>query len=88
VIRVKVEVLIASCCTPRDVQTKIVEILREMKAGLPDMHWDVLDITKEPELAVKYGAPITPAIYVDGKLQFMGYPKRSVLESKIRELHG
>jgi thioredoxin family protein len=84
---VRVEVLIASCCTPLDVQKKIVSILQDMKGQVPDLDWNVLDITKEPELAVSYKAPMTPAIYIDGKLEFMGYPKRSILESKIQALN-
>jgi hypothetical protein len=84
---VKVEVLVASCCTPLDVQRRIVSILQEIKGEVPDLDWNVLDITKEPELAVNYKAPMTPAIYIDGKLEFMGYPKRSILESKIQALH-
>ncbi len=83
----RVEVLVASCCTPLDVQKKIVSILQEMKGEVPDLDWKVMDITEEPELAVTYKAPMTPAIYVDGKLVFMGYPKRSIFESKILELH-
>lgn len=83
---VRVEVLIASCCTPLDVQKRIVSILQEMKGRAPDLEWNVMDITEDPELAVKYKAPMTPAIYIDGKLEFMGYPKRSMLESKIQEL--
>jgi len=84
---VRVEVLVASCCTPLDVQKKIVSILQEIKGEVPDLDWNVMDITKEPEIAVKYKAPMTPAIYIDGKLEFMGYPKRSILESKIQDLH-
>src|SRR5207245_5308908 len=62
---VRVEVLVASCCTPLDVQKKIVSILQGMQRQVPDLDWNVLDITKEPELAVNYKAPMTPAIYID-----------------------
>ena len=46
-----------------------------------------MDITEMPELAVKYRAPMTPAIYIDGKLEFMGYPKQAALQAKIKERH-
>ena len=59
---VRVEVLVASCCTPLDVQKKIVSILQDMQGQVPDLDWNVLDITKEPELAVTYKAPMTPAM--------------------------
>ncbi len=80
----KVEILIASCCTPAEVQTNIVSTLEGMKSELPDLEWNLLDIDEHPEIAVRYKAPMTPAIYVDGKLEIMGYPKRAALEAKIR----
>ena len=83
----KVEVLVASCCTPVDVQKKIVSILEEMKGKVPDLSWNVMDIAKEPELAIRYKTPMTPAIYIDGKLELMGFPKRAVLEAKIADRH-
>jgi len=46
-----------------------------------------MDITEMPELAVKYRAPMTPAIYIDGKLEFMGYPKQAALQAMIKERH-
>ena len=81
----KVEVLIASCCTPKEVKEKVVSVLEGMKEEVPDLGWNVLDITEDPGLAVRYRAPLTPAIYIDGKLEFMGYPKQSTLQAKIRE---
>ena len=83
----EVEVLIASCCTPLEVKEKVVSILEGMKGEVPELAWKVMDVTEEPELAVKYRAPITPAIYIDGKLEFIGYPKQAALQAKIRENH-
>ena len=83
----EVEVLIASCCTPLEVKEKVVSILEGMKGEVPELAWRVMDVTEEPELAVKYRAPITPAIYIDGKLEFIGYPKQAALQAKIRENH-
>lgn len=80
----EVEVLIASCCTPREVKEKVLSILEGMKREIPDLAWRVMDISEEPQLAVKYRAPMTPAIYIDGKLEFVGYPKQASLEAKIK----
>ena len=82
-----VEVLIASCCTPLEIRQKVVSVLEGMKGEVPDLAWRVLDVTEEPELAVKYKAPITPAIYIDGKLEFLGYPKQAALQAKIKQHH-
>ena len=81
----EVEVLIASCCTPLEVKEKVVSVLEGMKGEVPDLAWRVMDVTEEPELAVKYRAPITPAIYINGKLEFIGYPNQAALQAKIRE---
>ncbi len=81
----EVEVLIASCCTPKEVRQKVVSVLEGMKEEVPDLDWKVMDITAEPELAVKYRAPMTPAIYIDGKLEFIGYPKQAALQARIKE---
>jgi protein-disulfide isomerase len=80
----KVEVITASCCTPADVQEKIESILENLKKEIPELSWSIVDIGEHPELAIKYKVPITPSIVVDGKLEFMGFPKKSALEAKIR----
>ena len=85
--RLEVEVLIASCCTPFEVKKKVISVLEGMKGEVPDLAWIVMDITEMPELAVKYRAPMTPATYIDGKLEFMGYPKQTALQAKIKERH-
>ena len=81
----EVEVLIASCCTPLEVRKRVLSILEGMKEEVPDLAWRVMDITEDPGLAVKYRAPMTPAIYIDGKLEFMGYPKAAALQAKIKQ---
>ena len=81
----KVEVLVASCCTPKDIQKKIVSVLEGLKEQVPDLDWNMIDTMVEPELAIKYRTPVTPAIYIDGKLEFAGYPKQAALEARIKE---
>jgi thioredoxin family protein len=85
---VEVEVLIASCCTPVEVRKKVLSVLEGMKGEVPDLAWRVMDITEDPGLAVKYKAPMTPAIYIDGKLEFVGYPKQASLEAMIKHHSG
>lgn len=81
----KVDVLTASCCVRKDIMEKIEARLAILKHEIPDLEWAVLDIEKDPELAVKYSAPMTPAIFIDQKLELVGYPKERVLEAKIRD---
>ena len=83
-----VEVLTASCCTSDEVRHKIESVLEGLKHEIPELSWSLIDIAEHPELSVKYEAPITPAIIVDGKLEFLGFPKKPALEAKIREYAG
>ncbi len=84
----KVDVLTASCCVRKDITEKIEARLATLKQEIPDLEWAVLDIEKDPELAVRYRAPMTPAIYIDQELEIIGYPKERVLEAKIRDRAG
>jgi protein-disulfide isomerase len=79
-----VDVITASCCTPVDVQRKIESVLTSLKQEIPELNWNVHDIDKQPELALKYASPMTPAIFIDGKLELVGYPKQADLEAKVR----
>jgi hypothetical protein len=84
----KVDVLVASCCTPVEVQSKILSTLEGLKREIPDLEWDILDVERDPEIAIKFRAPMTPAIFIDGNLAVMGYPKEGLLETKVREKYG
>ncbi len=81
----KIEILTASCCASADVKEKIESVLQGLKGEIPELSWSLLDIAEHPELPVKYKAPFTPAIVVDGRLEFVGFPKKAALEAKIRE---
>ncbi len=81
----KVDVLTASCCVRKDITDKIESRLKTLKQEIPDLEWAVLDIENDPELAIRFSAPMTPAIFIDQKLEILGYPKERVLEAKIRE---
>lgn len=56
-----------------------------LKHELPDLEWTVVDIEKDPEAAIRYRVPMTPAILIDGRLEILGYPKEQILEAKIRD---
>lgn len=81
----KVAIVTASCCVRKDVTDKIESRLETLKHEIPDLEWTVLDIEDDPELAVEYSSPMTPAIFIDHKLELLGYPKERVLEAKVRE---
>ena len=45
-----------------------------------------VDITQHPETAVKYRIMATPAIAINGKLEFTGVPKEGVFRNRIAEI--
>jgi len=54
-----------------------------MREEHPDIRWTEIDITEHPEVAVKYRVMSTPAIAINGKLEFMGVPKEEDLRRQL-----
>lgn len=51
------------------------------KARFPDLEMREWDLLEHPELAPRYGVMATPAIVINGRLEFSGVPKeRAFLE--------
>ena len=42
-----------------------------------------MDITEHPELALKYRLMATPAIVINGKLEFVGVPAEATLRARL-----
>jgi len=56
-------------------------LLERAKGKFPEISFHEIDITEHPEVAVKYGVMATPALIINGRLEFTGVPK----ENKLRE---
>lgn len=51
------------------------------KARFPDLEVREWDLVEHPDLAPRYGVMATPAIVINGRLEFSGVPKeRAFLE--------
>lgn len=48
--------------------------------------YDVIDMTKKPELLQKYPIYTAPGIVIDGKLEFTGLPNKKKLIEKINSI--
>jgi hypothetical protein len=57
----------------------VAKFIAQAKAEIPDLHIEEVDITERPEVAVKYRAMSTPAVAINGKLEFVGVPKEEQL---------
>lgn len=58
-------------------------LVADVKATLPDLRLEEVDITEHPEVAVKYRLMATPAIVINGKLEFVGVPAEATLRARL-----
>jgi hypothetical protein len=43
-----------------------------------------VDVSQAPEVAVRYGVTATPAIAINGQLEFRGIPREEVFRARLR----
>ena len=71
----KIEILTTPSCG----NCKVVEnILDEL-----NMSYDIIDVTEKPDYLRRYPIFTAPGIVIDGKLEFIGVPKKQELLEKI-----
>lgn len=71
----KVEVLTTPGCTNCSVLEKMLDDL--------GISYDVIDVTEKQEYLEKYQIMTAPALIVDGKLEYVGIPKKQKLEKIV-----
>ncbi|MBI2988272.1 MAG: thioredoxin family protein [Deltaproteobacteria bacterium] len=52
-------------------------MIEKLKSKISDIHSVEVDLTQHPEIAVRYRIMSTPAIAINGKLEFTGMPKEN-----------
>ena len=72
---VKVLILTTPGCTSC---SRVEKMLDELK-----VKYQVIDITKKPELVAKYNFMTAPGIVINGKLEFSGVPSKENLKKKL-----
>ena len=50
----------------------------------PDVVLKLVDVSQAPEVAVRYGVTATPAIAINGQLEFRGIPREEVFRARLR----
>lgn len=81
----KIEILSAPGCSKcEEAKQKIERLLENFKADFSDVQVETIDVTEHPEAAIKYRVLSTPAIAIDGKLEFTGVPKEEALMRKLK----
>lgn len=59
-------------------------MIEDAGAGLGTLRVDEVDVTERPEVAVRYGVMATPAIAINGRLEFRGVPREDALRARLR----
>lgn len=71
-----VQILTTPSCTGCVTVEKILDAI--------GVKYEVIDITKNPEVLKKYPIMTAPGIVINGKLEFVGVPKKQELAEKIK----
>lgn len=61
----------------------VAKLIEQAKAEIGDLSFGEVDITDRPDVAVKYRVMSTPAIAINGKLEFVGVPKEEELRRRL-----
>jgi len=61
----------------------VASILEKVRSQFPEVRLVEVDITQDPEIAVKYRIMATPAIAINGKIEFTGVPREEALRDRI-----
>jgi protein-disulfide isomerase len=63
-------------------------LIEKAKGQVPDIHVEEIDVAANPAVAVKYHVVATPAIAINGRLEFTGVPREEALLTRLREAAG
>lgn len=58
--------------------------MEEARGRLPHLHVEEIDITQRPDVAIRYRVISTPAIAINGRLEFSGVPRKDALLARLR----
>lgn len=61
----------------------VAKLIEQAKAEIADLHCEEVDVTQRPEVAVKYLVMSTPAIAINGRVEFVGIPKEEELRRRL-----
>ena len=64
----------------------VTRLIHSAKSEISDLEMKEVDITEHPEVAVKYRVMSTPAIAINGRLEFLGVPRENALLDRLRSV--
>ena len=66
----------------------VLRLIESAKSEISDLEMKEVDITEHPEVAVKYRVMATPAIAINGRLEFLGVPREDALLERLHSVGG
>lgn len=63
-------------------------MIEKAKSQMPDIEVEAIDVAANPAVAVKYRVMATPAIAINGRLEFTGIPREEALLARLRSAAG
>ena len=66
----------------------VVGLIEKAKGQVPDIQVEEIDVAENPAVGVKYRVMSTPAIAINGKLEFTGVPREETLLARLRSAAG
>ena len=66
----------------------VAKLIEEAKAEIPGLQLEEVDVTEHPEVAMKYRVMSTPAIAINGRIEFVGVPKEEALRARLQAAAG
>lgn len=64
----------------------VAALIEQVKSQVADIQVEEIDVTANPAVAVKYRAMSTPAIAINGKLEFTGVPRGKALRARLESV--
>ena len=59
-------------------------MIEKAKSQTPDIEVEEIDVGANPAVAVKYRVMATPAIAINGRLEFTGIPREEALLARLQ----
>ncbi|MBI4638245.1 MAG: thioredoxin family protein, partial [Candidatus Rokubacteria bacterium] len=62
--------------------------IEKARSQVPDIQVEEIDVAANPAVAVKYRVMSTPAVAINGTLEFTGVPREQALLARLRSAAG
>jgi predicted thioredoxin/glutaredoxin len=64
----------------------VATLIEKAKSQVPDVKVEEVDVAANPAVAMKYRVMSTPAIAINGKLEFTGIPRKQALLERLQSV--